>query len=86
MVSIQKTPSGGPWTYNLVTTLSESRPNALTITCPPPAQPRITDFSAGHNASASIQLPTTTSLTHLQASVPAYMQPSRTWSWDLTAN
>lgn len=86
MVSIQKTPAGGPWTYNLVTTLTESRPNALTITCPPPVPPRVTDFSAGHNAAASIPLPTTTSLTHLQASVPAYMQPGRTWSWDLTAN
>lgn len=85
LLGIKKTPDAqGAYTYDITTTLSENRSAALTITCPPPTGARTADFSADNDVAASVPLPTTTSFTHLQASVPAYMQPSRTWSWDLT--
>ncbi|MBL8957436.1 MAG: hypothetical protein JNK82_42075 [Myxococcaceae bacterium] len=85
LVAIRKMASGGEYEYDITTTLSQARPNAETITCPPPAGVVTANFNAENNVAAGVPAPKTSSLTRLQATVPAFMQPTRTWSWDLQA-
>lgn len=64
--------------YEVVTTLSELVPDALTVSCKDGGF--VTDFNAENNVASGVPMPTTLDLSHLQATVDF---GSRIWSWDL---
>lgn len=69
--------------YSITTTLTEARPDALTITCPPPAGAMVQEFGAALNVSNGTPLPTSDGHT-FRGTAMAPGGVDRTWTWDLT--
>ncbi len=79
LVAIKKQPNGqGAYEYDITTTLSQKRAQALTTTCTPGGT-STSDFNAENNVAAGVPAPTTTDKLVLKAKA----QGSTRWSWDL---